>query len=529
MISKRFYTGFALCAVTGAAIVWGCLGHRGVDSTTLHILHTNDLHAHLVPWHQDNASCAPNGPTCRGGFAQIKTVLDTERKKHPDALTVDVGDRFSGTVFYTFRKSRDLIDTLSGMGYDVFIPGNHEFDDGLPELVKFVTEMPVPFVASNLDFPPDTPLGTHTKRHIVLERNGTRIGIVGAVTEDVKKETKGGANTPITPVTEAICREAATLKDQGINIIIALTHIGLPKDKQLAKDCPDVDIIIGGHTHALLSNNPAETAAVDRYPILIPHTDGTQTAIVTAGIGGHHVGALTAQFNKRGELVGATGETIPVEPTIQPDTEIQSKIAAAQNALADLLHTPLTTTEKAFPLTPNQHFCSENCAVGDVLASLALSADPNAEIALMNSGGIRAGLPNGTITVEHLAQAYPFDSELVTVQLTGREIADTIQRGIAQYLPNDRTNTLAVVAGLSYTFDGKTKTVTDIQTKNGTLNPDKKYMVVMPSFLADGGDGFPKAKPIRILSPSVRDMLIEQMKNGAPHRQKPHITRKDSK
>ncbi len=528
MIRKYFHSRFALFTVAGAAIAAACLLAFAPQKTTLHFIHTNDLHAHLIPWHQNNAACTSDEPACRGGFAQVKTIVEAERQKHPDALLFDVGDRFSGTVFYTFRKGRDILTTLSPFKYDAIIPGNHEFDNGLEELSTFVTQFPAPFIATNIDFDVQNPLYAHTKNHVIFNRNGVNIGVIGAVTEDVKKETKGGADLPIMPVIPALCQEAQTLKENGIHIIVALTHIGLPRDKQLAQDCPDIDIIIGGHTHALLSNDPNETKAVDRYPILIQHDNGTQTAIVTAGIGGHHVGSLTAEFDKNGHLTAATGDTIPVTPDTKPDADVQAQIKTAQKTLADLLNTPLTTVDTAFPLTPGQHFCSENCAVGDVLADLALSTDPDADIAILNSGGIRSGLPGGTITVEHLAQAYPFDSELVTIHMTGREVIETIKRGVSKYISTDRTNTLAIVAGLSYTFNGDTQTVTRIQTPTGDINPDKTYAVVIPSFLAQGGDDFIKKEPIRVLAPSVRDALIAQIQIHTPARNAPRIVKENA-
>ncbi len=513
-----------LIGTLGAFIIGGAvLFQIPSRETTLHILHTNDLHAHLIPWHPKNADCAPNEPTCRGGFARIKTLIDVFKNAHPDAIVLDAGDRFSGTVFYTFRKSTDIINTLKDMGYDAFCLGNHEFDDGLPELTRFVTSVSTPVVTANIDFPTNIPI----RRHTVLNRNGKAVGIIGAVTESVKTETNGFADIPVHPVHETVCAEAAQLKQRGVHLIIALTHIGIEADKALAQACPDVDIIVGAHTHTLLSNDPTETTAAGAYPLFVTHPDGTQTAIVTAGLGGHHVGHLTAHFNTDGHLTAATGDTVPVTQDIAPNPDIDAQITGAQNALADLLNTPLALLKDALPLTPHQDFCSENCAVGNALADLALSADPQADFAMLNSGGIRAALPAGTVTVEHLAQAYPFDSKLVTIPLTGREIMNIIRSGIADYLNDDRTNKLAIVAGLTYTFNGHTRTVTKIQTTAGNpIQPDKTYAVVVPSFLSTGGDGFPRKQPIRILSDSVRDALIQQIKKHPPHPTKVRIIKK---
>lgn len=510
-----FFVLFVLTACSTAA-----------ENLTIRLLHTNDLHAHLIPWRSENDNCIDSSD-CLGGFSRLQTQINQERQRFPELILLDAGDRFSGTAFYTLRKSKDIARLMARMRYDAMIPGNHDFDDGLPELTRFIDNTHIPFLAANVTFPPNTSLSRKTRPGLTLYRNGTAIGLIGVLTEETKTSSGKARDITILPPLPIIRHQIEDFKKQGVSIIILLSHLGMDEDIKIANACPDIDIIVGGHSHTLLSNKNLSPRTGGTYPKVITHPDGTKTLIVTAGYGGHYLGTLSVTFNPDGRIISYQGDTIPLDKTIPADSETEKIISEAQTSLDKILNTPLFTLETPLPQTPGQTFCTESCAVGEVLADALLAAAGQADIAFLNAGGIRSALPAGMVTVQHMVQTYPFDSEAVTVDLTGREIQAFLTHGLTDYRSDDRTNAFLQTAGLSYTFSENDKKPLNVRTPEGPLLPDKTYTVVLPSFLADGGDGFPPQPHRHVIFPSVREALIRSLSRIPPKSFQNRIQKKE--
>lgn len=483
---------------------------------TLHLMHTNDLHAHLIPFHPDNRVCDYEQPACRGGFARLKALIDSYRQKYSDLILLDAGDRFSGTVFYSLRKGQDIIRLMNEMSYDVMTLGNHDFDDGLNEIEKMMTSLQAPMVVANAVFPETTPLVNQIKKSVVIERNGRKIGVIGALTKDVKIETVYAKEIQLIPLAQVLQQEANRLKAQGVNIIILLSHIGFEMDQSLAQQLEGIDVIVGGHSHTLLSNQNTQDVR-GRYPTVIQNPIGKPVLIVSTGMGGQYIGQLNVVFDSAGKIVSYEGDTIEVNSNSPIDPKMRQEIALIEQEMKAQLEELLTTAQNAIPFTPKQLFCSESCYVGEVLTSLLLQAVPDADIAFLNAGGIRAGLPQGGIHYQQLVQSYPFDSAGAIVSLTGEEIKNYIEHGLKNYTTDDRTNAFMQTAGISYTFNPKTKRVLSIMYQGQPLDSKRIYRVVMPAFVAQGGDGYPEQSNVQILSDSVRTLLKKAMQTPGYH------------
>ncbi|MBR5130702.1 MAG: bifunctional metallophosphatase/5'-nucleotidase [Alphaproteobacteria bacterium] len=487
---------------------------NGCDSqlTPLTIVHTNDVHAHLLPSDAKLQDCDADNAVCFGGYARIKSVIDGVRQTSDNVVVLDAGDRFSGTVFYTLRKSQDVTLLTEQIGYDVLTLGNHEFDDGLGELFKFVQGISAPIVSANISFPTHTQLNERIVPSVVLNKNGLKIGVIGALSEETKLETSKAKEIDINEVIPAVRREAEKLTHQGVKVLIALTHIGIEADKNLARAVPELDIIVGGHTHTLLSNNHEEDAAYGPYPIVISGTKNTKTLIVTSGIGGHYLGILNTVFDKKGCIVSYTGDTIRLDETVVPNATMEESVAAVQQSIDTIINEPILHINQDIYLTNNGKYCSESCYVGEFLTDMLKEVAPDADIILLNAGGIRAALPKGQIAFKHIASAYPFDSVGVLVQMTGAELKSYLEHGLKKYLSNDRTNAFLQIGGGTYQFSSDTKTVTNVKVKGIPVQDDKIYAVLIPSFMAGGGDGFPEKEAIKTYDLTIRDMIISAMK-----------------
>lgn len=514
MFPKKFLASFIISVLFSSTLL--------ADDFTLNLVHTNDLHAHIIPFNAEGKNCSAQTP-CRGGFSKLKTLIDSQRNQHQNTIVLDAGDRFSGTVFYTLHKSQDLSTLMRQMNYDAMTVGNHELDDGLFELEKFVSAVQTPILSANIVFSNQTPLAKQIIPSIIIEKNKRKIGIIGSTTAELKTASAHGEEVEVLPILPQIQQEIDSLKRKGVNIIILLNHIGLDEDQKLATSLTDVDVIISAHTHSLLSNDITETKAEGPYPLVIQNTDKKPVLIVSAGIGGHHVGTLEILFDEKGIVQSFKGDTIPLDDKITPDSFMEEQIHTIEKQLNKTFNEPIFKASDVIAQTPNQLFCSESCFVGEVLTNALLSAVPEADISLINAGGIRSAIPNGQVTFQHLAQAYPFDSESVLVQMTGKELIDYLNQGLQQYVPNDRTNTFLQTAPLHYVFDEKKKTITHTSLNGKPLVLTQKYTLVMSSFLANGGDGFPKLRVIKTLSNSSIRLQIKQVLQQEASANRPRV------
>lgn len=483
----------------------------------LTLLHTNDLHAHLKPFDKSVQDCSKESARCLGGFARLKTIIDQTRRQTPNMLLLDAGDRFSGTLFYTLRKGRDIATLMQSMDYDAMTLGNHEFDDGLEELQRFSEIVSSPLIAANVSFPPDSPLTQRVQPHLIISKGGIRIGLIGLLSEETKTECNSAQEIDIAPPIEAVKREVEHLTKAGVNILVVLSHIGLQKDQQLAREVPQIDVIIGGHSHSFLSNTPSQTEAEGPYPLVIKHPDNSQTLIATAGFGGQYIGQLEVIFNDAGEVIRFQGNPIPLDHHISADAQTEKAIQDIETLLSDIINQPLMLSLEEIGLTPSstESFCSADCYIGEVLSDILLEAGKKdgADIALINSGGIRSGLPAGQITFGHVIQAYPFTSYGALIELTGAELKNYLTHGLQQYRSTSRTNAFLQVAGAQYTFSESTHQITQLTLTDGRpIDPRKTYRIILPSFLANGGDGFPPQPIIKTYSQSIRDLIVSHLK-----------------
>ncbi len=481
----------------------------------LDLIHTNDLHAHFLPFSIDGENCSYD--TCRGGFAKIKTFIEQERTKNPNLVLLDAGDRFSGTVFYTLRKGADFPLLLNEMRYDAMNLGNHDFDDGLPELEKFVHQINAPVISANVVFPESHALAKNVLPMLVLHKDGRQIGVISLLTTTTKTTSSNATEIELKDPLKVVQPLIQKLKEQGVNIIILLNHIGIDKDIELAQNLTDVDIIVSAHTHTLLSNNPNEKEAKGGYPVVIKNKEGKDTLIVSAGIGGHHVGKLSTTFDDNGDILSYKGDTIAMDENIVPDQKMINLLETVQSKIDDFLNTSIFVSNQKIPLTHDGQFCSESCYIGEVLTDSLLKAarkiEKNVDFAFLNSGGIRAGLPKGEIFFKHIAEVYPFDSKAVIVKIKGKDIIAYLNHGLKEYVVDDRTNPFIQVAGMDYLFSSKNKTVTKLNIYQGKIDLEKDYLIVMPKFLANGGDGFPKLEIVRELpEKTIREEFISILK-----------------
>ena len=517
-----FHVRYCLLLVI-LAVAWGCapiqpekrLPPAPVDFT-MTILHTNDTHSSF-------GGVTDKGMTCyaamcedgKGGYVRLDQAVRAIRQGKPDALFLEAGDIYQGTLFWTLYKEKMPLTLVDMMGYQAMIAGNHEFDDGTDTYLRMANRLKTPVLGANLRFRDG--LESKIKPYIIEERDGRKIGIIGVVTPETAHLSSPGPDTTFTDVKEALQKTVAELETQGVNIIVAITHYGLQNDKELARELDGVDVIVGAHSHSLLSNDPTlQDRTEGPYPVVEKTPRGEPILIVTAYTACIYLGKLEVGFDKNGIAKTWQGDPIPLD-----DTTLKAMNAPAPNAklvrLVDDFAKPVeklmdsqigfikSDLAEGIPLeSPNVKICrQEECLSGNVAADAMRKVSfDDVQIALVNGGGLRNSLPSGKITPGHVLATLPFQNTAVKTSMSGEIIKQALEHGVSTY--GEDEGRFLQVSGLRYVFDPSRKvgdrvTSVDVMGTDGkwsSLNPKASYVVASVDYIAKGGDGFVMLKAL---------------------------------
>lgn len=247
-VSKYLVILLTCCCV---ACICSCSALTQPKQQTLTILHTNDTHSQIEPLEMGkrDADC--------GGYARRIGLINQERKHDPDLLLFDAGDFSQGTAYFNFYHGRIEIDALNRMGYDAITLGNHEFDNGVDTLAAILQNAQFPIVCANYDVT-NSPLENIVKPYTIIHRKNIRIGVfgIGINPQGLIAERNFAPLQYLDPI-ESAQKVATLLKEQKhCDMVICLSHQGTDLgDVELVKNTQNIDIIIGAHTHKILTNH----------------------------------------------------------------------------------------------------------------------------------------------------------------------------------------------------------------------------------------------------------------------------------
>ncbi|MGR3491082.1 MAG: bifunctional metallophosphatase/5'-nucleotidase, partial [Shimia sp.] len=461
---------------------------------TLHIIHINDLHSRIESINRFDSSCNAEGEAegeCFGGVARIATQFDLLREQLSDqnVIFVDAGDQFQGSLFYTTYKGEAAAEFMNAIGFDVMAVGNHEFDDGPEALAAFSDLIDFPIISGNLDLSQSNVLQGKVEDHVVLEVGGERIGIVSALATDTVETSSPGDSVIFQDEADALAADVAELEEMGVTKIIALTHVGLPRDLELAEAVEGLDAIIGGHSHTLMSNT-VEGAAP--YPTMTENG----TPVAQAYAYSKYVGQLTLTFDDAGNVTDVAGDTILLDASVEPDAEIAARVAELKGPIEEVMQRVVGTAEEA--VDGDRSVCrAMECPMGNLVATAMLERvkDQGIDIAIQNGGGLRASIDAGEVTMGEVYTVLPFQNTLATFQLSGAGVLEALENGVSQIA--DGAGRFPQVAGLSYAFDASAEPgsrVSDVMVMQGgemvALDPEATYGVVSNNYMRGGGDGY---------------------------------------
>lgn len=289
MSSRRaFIKNTAICG----GVITSNLAHGSIFSKSklvkITVLHTNDMHYQLDPFPESDPKHAG-----KGGIVKIASMVANERKLNPNLLLLDAGDTFQGTPYFNFFKGDLIFKIMSKMGYDAGTIGNHEFDNGLNDILSAINVSNFPLVSSNYDFN-DTILQGKVKKYHIIKKAGVKIGIYGLGIElnGLVNPINFGNTKYIDPVETALKMESFLKNELKCNLIICLSHLGLSyrsnmiSDSSLAPLTKYTDLIIGGHTHSFIDE-----------PILFENSLGKAVLVNQAGWGTLSLGKVDFYFD----------------------------------------------------------------------------------------------------------------------------------------------------------------------------------------------------------------------------------------
>ncbi|MGB5926202.1 MAG: bifunctional UDP-sugar hydrolase/5'-nucleotidase [Dehalococcoidia bacterium] len=296
------------------------------------ILHTNDIHSELIP-HSPALDYRPGEEDpAIGGFARLATAVDEiredKRKEGEPVLLFDAGDFLGGAPFAWLALDGYAAELtiMQEIGYDAVTIGNHEYDYGPDVLAQYLLQAGYPeahqktlVLASNTEAPSDHPLAARSlykKTDMFGLENGLKVGVFGLIGEDAIMSMGENGDMQFLEQHETARQMVDELKEQGADVIVALSHSGVDEDRDLAREAPGIDIIIGGHCHTALFE-----------PVL----QGT-TIIVQAGSLGMYLGQLELAYNSdTGELRLRNEENghpflTPIDSSFACDPEINALV-----------------------------------------------------------------------------------------------------------------------------------------------------------------------------------------------------------
>jgi 5'-nucleotidase/UDP-sugar diphosphatase len=466
----------------------------------LTVLHTNDIHSRLQPVNAQGGTCAAADLAqnrCFGGMARIAALIAEQRRAAEAAgrqvVVLDGGDQFQGSLLYTQYKGDAELAVMNMAGYDAMAIGNHEFDDGPENFARFLKGARFPVLSANIDAEAEPALRGLFRDHVVLRRGGTRIAIVGATTEDTPEIASPGPRLRFSRAEDALRPLAARLAADGVRHIVVVSHLGLAREREVAAAVPGIDAIVGGHSHTLMGNSVA--GAETPYPVLQRGPAGRDVPIVQTGAFARHVGRLDLDFDADGNVVAAAGNTILVTQAQAPDAAVQALVDRLDAPLVELRARPVGQAAGAFALDGCR---ARECALGNLVADAMLAATRPAgtQLAVQNGGGLRAGIPDGTVTLGAVLTTLPFQNSIATMKLRGRDLVAALENGLSQVETGG--GRFPQLAGARLTWSparpvGSRVVSLEVRRADGAflpLDPDALYTVATNDFMRRGGDGY---------------------------------------
>jgi 5'-nucleotidase len=504
MISRRLLLG-TLSTLPLTRIAVGAVAHR------LTVIHMNDFHSRHEPVGPSALDCnATDGkPGCFGGAARLAAAIAAERAAAEAAgrtvLFIDAGDQFQGSLFFTAWHGEVELAVMHVNGTEAMAVGNHEFDRGPAVLADFVRAAHFPVLSANIDASADARLKGLIKPYVVIIKDGLSIGIVGATTLEALTGSSPGPNIRINPPGPALASGAAAARADGAKLVLALSHLGVDIDRALAGHVPGIDAFIGGHSHTLLSDT--EAGALGPAHQLFEGPAG-RAVVTQAACFSRYLGRLDLDVADDGTVLAYGGDCRHVGLDTPEEPKVAAIVASYAARLGDVRRQVVGRAVAAYDPVRDRE-----SPIAEFVAQAMLDSVAGADIAVMNSGGVRVGLPAGEITLGAVMSALPYGNAVATLKLRGSDLREALIGGLARR----GKGAYPQVAGATITGSATDPTIT---IGGAPLDPSRVYLVVTNDFMRAGSDGYTVFKQKAIdpydAGPALDEVVAREINARSP-------------
>ncbi|KAH9633896.1 hypothetical protein HF086_002927 [Spodoptera exigua] len=431
------------------------------------------------------------------------------------------------------------------MGYGFFLQslGNHEFDEAVDGVVPFIRNLSAPVLAANLILDKVLDLENEKNLHksIVIVKNNVKIGIIGYLTPSTQYLAPRN-NVEYEDEIPAIRREVKKLKAQNVNIFIALGHSGFLKDLDIAREVEDLDLVIGGHSNTFLWNaaSTPEKPEVPEgpYPTEVQQANGRIVRVVQAYAYTKYMGKLHLVFDSAGEIVKCDGVPILLNQEISRDPELL-KTVNKYHADMDRINSEPVGSSFVFL---NEAGCRlRECNLGDLIADAMLNHTreqhhqeyPDVNIAIVQGGRIRTSIYHEgkpfTVTRGDWINVLPFSDSLTIITMNGATLKESLEHSVSTWRTIDSTGQFQQFSGMQVTYDLAQPVGSRVVSAKAVcsncgfydlqdIKDEYEYKVMMPTFLAEGGDGYTMfmSLPRKFLPYNELDSVLYYLANYSP-------------
>ncbi|TFB14662.1 2,' 3'-cyclic nucleotide 2'-phosphodiesterase [Filobacillus milosensis] len=511
-MKKKFFLIFMSFSII---LPIGSLYAEDDDYVSVQLLGVNDLHGQIdyESYFADFDGDGEEDPAGRADY--LASYLKEREADNPEnTLVVNSGDMIGGSPLVSAAfQDEPTVEIMEAMGMDVGTLGNHEFDEGVDELLRMInggdhpngTEgydgMDFANVAANVQYKDTKELLIDP--YVVKEVGGQKIGFIGVVTTETPNMVikEGNENVEFTDEVEAINKYVPELKEQGVKSIVVLAHNpGFQEGETITGDAAriannvddEVDVIFAAHNH--VENN----GYVDGKLIVQAYSYGTAFSDVDLKIN-----ATT------GDIVDAKAEIVTVaQHGMEPNEEVAAILQKYEDKVAEIKNEVIGEAKTELIGGYAERGEVGDNALGNLIAD-GMKWAMDADFALMNGGGIRANIDQGDITYGEVFTVQPFGNVLNKVELTGADLEQVLNNQISEQYGPDYS-----VAGFNYTWQDATQEVVNIYLPDGTkIDPDENYTVVVNNYMyGDTDSEIEKLSENMVVGPTDLDATVDYIK-----------------
>lgn len=451
------------------------------DLIQVQLLGLNDLHGKIDVTKRD-------GDLSYGRIDYLAAHLKEREATNPNTLTVHAGDMVgASSPVSALLQDEPTVELMEAVGFDVGVAGNHEFDEGVDEMLRLVNGgthpnglenydgMDFPLLAANVEYKETGEKVLDPYK--IFEIGGTKIGFIGVVTENTPSMVipEGIKDIRFTDEAEAVNRYVPELQAQGVEAIVVLAHepvdmngeVATGEAAELANNINDaVDVIFAGHNHVKVNTVVDNKLIVQSWEYGMAFSDvDLEIDPVTNDI-----------VSKSAEIVDV------VQNGVTPDAEVTAQLDEYLEIVGPKLNEVVGEAAIALEGGYAEKGLVGDNALGNLIAE-GMRTEMEADFALMNGGGIRDDLDAGDITWGELYNIQPFGNTLVKIELTGEDVRNVLN---TQFHPKYGPD--VSIAGFRYTWNEATNEVVDLYLPDGTdVDPAATYTVVVNSYMYPHG------------------------------------------